>query len=211
MLPASLPTRRRLVLVGLLLVLGGCVSAPPENRDDICAIFQEKGGWYKDAKRASKRWGAPIPVMMSFMHQESSFVARAKPPRKKILWIIPGPRPASAKGYSQAINETWAAYQKSTGRWTADRNHFDDAIDFMGWYIDQSHRTNRIDKGDAYNGYLAYHEGQGGFARRSFAGKNWLLDAARTVSNRSNTYTTQLNGCRKSLDRGWLLRLLPFF
>jgi len=148
--------------------------------------------------------------MMSFMYQESSFKANAKPPRRKILWIIPGPRPASAKGYSQATDETWEAYERATGRWGADRNDFDDAIDFMGWYIDYSYRTNKIKKNDAYNLYLAYHEGQGGYARATYRNKKWLIDTAHKVSGRASTYTSQLNSCEKELNRGWLSRLIPF-
>lgn len=197
------------LLLAAVLVLAGCASAPPEEREDVCEIFFEKGGWYKDARRASRRWGAPIPVMMSFIYQESGFQKRAKPPRRKILWVIPGPRPASAKGYSQAINETWKNYQKSTGRWGADRNHFDDAIDFVGWYIDQSNEINGIAKGDAYNQYLAYHEGHGGFERKTHRNKRWLLNAATEVAARADRYETQLNGCEKQL-RGGFLRFLPF-
>ncbi|MDA9285975.1 hypothetical protein N9514_04245 [Pseudomonadales bacterium] len=187
----------------VLLSLVGCASAPPEKPDNLCEIFYEKSGWYKDARKAARRWGTSIPVMMAFIHQESAFQSRAKPPRTKILWVIPGPRPASAYGYSQAIDETWDSYKRSTGSWGADRNDFDDAIDFIGWYNDQSHRRNRIGKTDAYNLYLAYHEGQGGFAKRSFAKKQWLKDVSKKVARRSSTYGTQLKGCEKNLDRGW--------
>ncbi len=201
----------RLFVAILFTSVVGCASAPPQERDDICAIFREKGSWYKHAYRSSKRWAAPIPVMMSFMYQESGFRANAKPPRRRILWIFPGPRPASAKGYAQATNEAWSDYEKATGRWGADRNDFDDAIDFIGWYVDLSYRVNKIPGADAYNGYLAYHEGQGGYARRTYSGKKWLLGTATTVANRAQTYTAQLQSCEKQLDRGWLSRLLPFF
>ena len=84
----------------LVVALTGCTSAPPEQKENICKIFSEKSGWYKDAKKSSRRWGTDITVMMSMMYQESSFMARARPPRTKILWVIPGPRPASAYGLS---------------------------------------------------------------------------------------------------------------
>jgi hypothetical protein len=200
---------RNVMTLSVLLMVGlaGCTSAPPQNPDNICETFEEKGGWYKDARKSSRRWGTSIPVMMSFIYQESAFKARARPPRTKILWIIPGPRPASAYGYSQATNETWASYQKSTGSWGADRNDFDDAIDFIGWYNDQSNRRNKIAKNDAYNQYLAYHEGQGGFAKNSFTKKKWLKDVARKVSDRADKYVQQLNSCEKKLNRGWFGRL----
>ena len=190
-----------LILVTTLLV--GCTSSTPKQQDNVCEIFREKRGWFDDAKDSQRKWGTSVPIMMAFIHQESRFQARAKPPRTKILWVIPGPRPASAYGYSQATDETWRAYKKATGAWSADRNNFEDAIDFVGWYNDQSYRRNQIQKTDAYHLYLAYHEGQGGFAKRSFRNKQWLKDVAKKVSARSQMYQKQLNSCEKSLSRGW--------
>jgi len=214
MAPEVEPAARRVGLTGcavlLSLVITACTTTPPADRDDICAIFDEKRSWYRQARKSERRWGTSIPVMMSIVHQESGFRARAKPPRRKILWVIPGPRPASAKGYSQATNESWTNYQKATGRWTADRNDFADAIDFVGWYNDQSQRRNGIGKSDAYNLYLAYHEGHGGFSRRSYRNKEWLQNAARTVAQRAATYESQWDGCKKRFTRGFFGRLLPF-
>jgi len=147
-------------------------------------------------------------VMMAFAHQESGFRANARPPRKKILWVLPGPRPASAFGFSQAIDSTWKAYKKSTGRRGADRNDFGDAMDFIGWYNDQSQTINKISKTDAYNLYLAYHEGHGGFRNRSFTRKQWLKNVAERVASRSDVYARQLQNCESSLNRGFLRRLL---
>ncbi|CAN0604511.1 unnamed protein product, partial [Ectocarpus sp. 12 AP-2014] len=58
---------------------------------------------------------------------------------------------------------------------------------------------------DAYRLYLAYHEGHGGYARRSYANKDWLLGVARKVSDRAARYEQQLGSCRKQLEdgRGW--------
>tara|TARA_B100000676_G_scaffold53958_1_gene53119 strand:- start:2303 stop:2968 length:666 start_codon:yes stop_codon:yes gene_type:complete len=200
--------RSILLLCAVAVVLTGCATNPPSNADDICAIFDEKRKWYRAAAKARTRWGSSIPVMMAFAYQESSFKAKARPPRRKILGFIPGPRPASAYGFAQATNETWQAYRKSTGRWGADRDDFGDAMDFVGWYNEQSNRRSKIAKTDAYNLYLAYHEGHGGFNRRSHAGKAWLKDAARKVASRSDRYGQQLSGCEKRLKRGWLSRLL---
>jgi len=51
---------------------------------------------------------------MAIIRQESSFQADAQPPRSRILWIIPGPRPSSAYGYSQALDGTWDWYRQAT-------------------------------------------------------------------------------------------------
>ena len=200
--PASLS--RTLKFGGLLLfclLMAGCATSPPKNTDNICAIFEEKSGWYKDVSKASKKWGVPISVIMAFMHQESRFKATAKPPRKKILGFIPGFRPSDAYGYSQALKSTWAVYQRDSGSYGADRDDFGDAADFVGWYNHQSYKRSGIRKDDAYHLYLAYHEGHGGFNRRTFKNKHWLKKVAKKVSARSIKYNRQLQVCEASLQR----------
>jgi hypothetical protein len=198
-------SQRLIALLSLVWLLGlaGCATQPPRQLDDLCKIFEEKSGWYKDARRAEKRWDSPIPVMMAIVYQESRFVAKAKPPRTKFLWIFPGPRPSSAYGYSQAKDETWENYRRASGRGGADRNDFDDAIDFVGWYNAQSRKRNGIANTDAHNLYLAYHEGHGGFERRTYRDKVWLKDVAREVSARATRYHQQLTRCREELDEPW--------
>lgn len=188
-----------------LLFMAGCASKPPSDVDNICQIFAEKDRWYADARAAEKEWGVPIPVLMAFVHQESRFTAKAKPPRKRIFGFIPGPRPSDAYGYSQALKSTWKDYERSAGRYGADRDDFGDAIDFVGWYNHQSWRRNGIARDDTYRLYLAYHEGHGGFARGSFNDKAWLKQVARKVSDRAQRYERQLTTCRAQLeeDRGW--------
>lgn len=190
-------------LVLIVLVLCSCVSAPPKHTDNICHIFDEKDGWYKKAKKASKRWGVPIAVNMAFIHQESRFESKAKPPRTKILWIFPGPRKSNAYGYSQAKKGTWKWYEKESGNGWADRDDFGDAIDFVAWYNHISSQRLKIAKTDAYALYLAYHEGHGGYSRRTWNNKGWLKNVAKKVSARANRYQQQLNKCEDRLDSSW--------
>lgn len=195
---------KRWLLPVIGMLAAGCATSPPTDVNDICAIFEEKGGWYDDADDARDRWGTPIPVMMAIMHQESRFKAKAKPPRKKILWVIPGPRPSNSFGYTQALKETWQIYQRDAGNYGADRDDFADSIDFIGWYNHQSYRRSGIRKDDPYHLYLAYHEGWGGFNKRSFRNKQWLKDVAKKVSRQSSRFTHQLNSCEEDLkDDGW--------
>ena len=185
-------------------LLSACATSPPEQVDNGCDIFREKSGWYKDAKESRARWGVPISVSMAFMHQESRFVATAKPPRKKLWGVIPGPRPSDAYGYSQAKDSTWEWYQRSTGNYGADRDDFGDAIDFVGWYNNVSHKELGIDKQDAFRLYLAYHEGHGGYRKQSYRSKDWLVDVARKVDRQAKRYNSQLQECSEELEpRGW--------
>jgi len=198
----------RLLFIGLCCVLGSsCVTSPPKRTDDICAIFKEKRSWYKQAQKAAKRWDSNIPTIMAIIHQESGFVGNARPPRRKILWVIPGPRLSDAYGYPQAKDATWEWYQRSTGRWGADRRDFGDAADFVGWYNSQSRKRNGIAAHDVYSLYLAYHEGHGGFVRHSYEKKPWLKNVARKVQQRSARYQQQLLSCEAELQKS---RWWPF-
>lgn len=191
----------------ILLVLTGCASSPPQNPDNICSMFDERRSWYKGAVKSERRWGVPVWVSLAIIYQESSFEARAKPPRTKILWVIPGPRPSSAFGYAQVLDETWNDYKEAAGNWGARRSDFRDAVDFIGWYNYNSYRRNGIGRDDAYNLYLAYHEGNGGYARGTYRDKAWLMDAARSVQGRADNFRNQYEGCRKHLARPWFLRI----
>jgi hypothetical protein len=193
----------RLACLLAVCLLAGCATSAPRNVNDICDIFRDKSGWYDDASDSRDEWGTPIPVMMAMMHQESRFEAKAKPPRKKILGFIPGPRPSSAYGYSQAKKSTWKEYKSSAGNYGADRDDFGDAIDFIGWYNYKSHKRSGISRNDAYRLYLAYHEGHGGYNRGTYRSKPWLKDVARKVERKANTYQRQLSGCEDDLDDGW--------
>ena len=181
------------------LLLTACTTAPPRNVNDACAIFSEYGDWFAAAKTASQRWGAPLPVLLAIIHQESAFQADAQPPRTWYLGLIPGPRPSSAYGFSQALEGTWEDYKTATGNLDADRDQFNDAVDFVGWYINQSAKRNRIAHNDAYNQYLAYHEGPGGYAKGSYRQKPWLMKRAQRVRQQADRYRAQLNRCESRL------------
>ena len=180
-----------------------CSTAPPENIVNSCEIFAEKDDWYTAARDSYEKWGVPIHVQLAVIYQESRFVQDAKPPRQKLLWVIPWTRPSSAYGYGQIKDSTWDWYLKSTGRRWADRDDFDDVVDFIGWYGDMSHRKLGISKGDAYSQYLAYHEGHGGFQRKTYKNKKWLLRVASKVQARATNYAAQLKQCEDSLGKGW--------
>ncbi len=182
-----------------LLSLSQCTSVP-KNINNVCSVFDSDSDWYDEAKEASEKWGTSIPVMMAIMRRESGFIDDARPPRRWYLGFIPGSRPSSAYGYAQALDGTWSDYKKSTGRWFADRDDFDDAIDFIGWYLNVSQRKLGIKQRDAYRHYLAYHEGWGGYRSGSYNSKPALKTWAKQVQTTASRYTMQLNRCRGQLE-----------
>ena len=193
-----------LILIPLLALLS-CANKPPVFTEDVCLIFTEKKSWYKAAKRSEEDWGIPISVSMAFINQESSFVANARPDRTQLLGFIPWKRKSSARGYAQAIDGTWEMYLEETGSWFKQRNDFDDAVDFIGWYNSKSVKELGIAKDDARALYLAYHEGIAGFKKGNHRSKPWLLGVADEVNNKSNIYNQQLQSCKKKLGRKFFL------
>ena len=189
----------------------GCATTPPPRSiSNVCEIFRENPKWYRSARRSYERWDVPVPVLMAIIHQESRFRADARPPRRSCLWIFPGPRPSSAYGYTQAGNETWKEYRNSTGNTGADRDNFEDAVDFVGWYCHLSYLRCSISKNDAYHLYLAYHEGHGGFSRKTYRKKAWLVQVARKVESTAQAYKGQLASCEREFQRRGCCLLWPF-
>jgi len=192
-----------------LLLIAGCAHTPPKQIENICDIFEEKSGWYDAAEDMRDEWGVPIHVPMAMMYQESTFRHNAKPPRDYIFFgLIPWGRVSSAYGFAQAMDGTWADYKRETGNRFADRDRFEDAIDFMGWYISKTHKLNRISKWDAGTQYLNYHEGWSGYRNRTYAKKDWLKRVSYRVDERAKRYAGQLNRCEDDLKKGWFMRLI---
>lgn len=192
-----------LLLVICLQLLAGCATTPPKNTSDICALFTEKKSWYKSAKKSQKKWQIPLTTSMAILYQESSFKARARPPRRRLLGFIPWKRPSSAYGYAQALDATWKGYKEKTGHWSADRDKFADAIDFVAWYSRDAVKLTDVASADAYGLYLVYHEGVGGYRRGRYHNKTQLKSVARQVQSRAKRYHQQYVGCQQRLDKKW--------
>ncbi len=180
------------------LVVGSCSSSPsgpPSTQNDICSIFAERPNWREAVFDSAVRWGAPVEVQMAIIWKESSFRSEARPPKKYVLGIIPWGRASSAFGFAQAINSTWDWYRRETGNSGADRDDFDDAADFVGWYMAKTLVTNGVLMNDAFSQYLAYHEGHTGYRRGNWRSKAWLQQAAKRVADQAMRYRGQIHRC----------------
>ncbi len=189
-------TSKSLLIILSCVLLASCNRKVPDNVNNLCDIFSEKKRWHKHAKTSTQKWGTPIHVQMAILSQESGFKYDAKPGRKKLLGFIPWTRKSSAYGYAQVLDETWDEYAKDTKNWGADRDSFKDSIDFVGWYTYNTQKITKVSKWDAYNQYLAYHEGRGGYMKKTYANKKWLKDVARKVDNNAKKFSAQLKTCK---------------
>ena len=199
--PAARMGRRRWLGVGLAAALlavlaAGCAPSPPNRQQDLCAVFHQNPDWYDYARDAEERWGTPTPILMAFVHHESSYRSNARPPRKHVLWFIPWGRVSSAKGYAQAQDPAWEDYQKERGSFWRSRSDMEDALDFIGWYNHATSNELGIAKTDARNLYLAYHEGRGGYRSGAWKEKPKLQGIATQVADTAQRYEAQLNRCK---------------
>ena len=193
----------------IVLLAAGCASAPPKSQENLCEVFHQSPDWYDYARKSAKQWGTPVHVLMAFVRHESSYRARAKPPRKKFLFI-PLWRPSSAKGYAQAKNPVWNEYEDERGRFFRSRADMEDALDFIGWYNHKTWKQLGIDRSDARNLYLAYHEGRGGYARGTWKKKKAVRDTAEKVTRTATQYRTQLERCEAQFRCDAWYQVWPF-
>lgn len=184
----------------LLAALGSCGSrdnSAPRQLDNACSIVSERPSYLRAFRATERKWGVPIPALMAIIYQESKFIGNNRTPHQYALGVIPIGRQSSAFGYSQALDATWAEYQRAEGGRGARRDDIRDATDFMGWYMAQTVAETGVPLSDTRNQYLAYHDGRTGYLRGTWRSKGWLIRIANEVDDRAIMYDAQLRSCRK--------------
>lgn len=149
-------------------------------------------------------------IQMAFVRHESSFRSHARPPFEWAFFIIPLGRPSSAKGYAQAQDPVWGEYQAERGSLFRSRSDMEDALDFIGWYNDKTWRQLGISRDDAYDLYLAYHEGRGGYRRGTWRDKPGVQETARKVERTAGQYQAQLAACEDRFRCDSWYQIWPF-
>lgn len=188
----------RNLAIPLLLSLSACATAP-RHINNVCAVFDQRDGWFNDwqqaAYSASAKYGIAMPILMATIRKESGFNADARPSRKYLLGLIPWGYVSTADGFSQALDGTWDQYRRETGNVTAQRSNFADAIDFVGWYYAKSAALLNIPRDDIYHLYLAYYLGwdayQLGAWRENPSAQRHALDVTKMAAD----YASQLQQC----------------
>ena len=181
---------KKILLSSVLVVCSGCAdihhdeSLGTNSPLDACKMLTQNRDWMVATHNAYIKWGIPVSVQLSVIKHESSFNRDASATT------------SSAYGYAQALNNTWSDYKKDTGNKTASRGSFFDSTDFIGWYWSKVNSAVKLSPYDAGDFYLAYHEGIGGFQKRSFLKKRWLMRKTRKIQSVANRYRFQINKCR---------------
>jgi hypothetical protein len=189
---------RALALVLLVAACGGeRTGSAPSDLDNACRILDQRPEYVRAFRATERAWGVPVAVQMAVIYQESKFVPNARPPQQFALGVIPMGRQSSAMGYSQALDGTWAEYQRERGGRRARRDSIHDATDFMGWYMSETAQTLGVPLNDTERQYLAYHEGRTGYANGSYQRKAWLMEVASGLEERAAMYDAQLRSCRR--------------
>jgi len=191
-------------------VLVGCAAHPPQDTGNLCSIFREHPDWYDYAAAAEERWNTPAHILMAFVRHESTFRHNARPPRDWFLGLIPLPRKSSAYGYAQAKDEVWSEYEAERGRLFTSRSDMKDALDFVGWYNNNSHERLSISYWNPEHLYLAYHEGHAGYRSGRWKNKPDLVRLAERVGQRARDYGWQLRQCEGEFKCDGLLEFWPF-
>ena len=185
-------------LLILILFLTAC-SSVPKNTNNSCAIFEDRYLWYKHTKKVEEKWGIPVYIQLAFIKKESDFNFLARPPRHKLFKVIPYKRKSSSFGYSQAIKSSWNLYRKETGNKLALRTSFRSSVDFVGWYLNKSHKILKIPKNDAYKLYLSYYLGWSDY--KNYSKDKKAIIYAKSVKDIASKYRKQLTTCRDQLNR----------
>ena len=185
-------------LLILILFLTAC-SSVPKNTNNSCTIFEDRYLWYKHTKKVEEKWGIPVYIQLAFIKKESDFNFLARPPRHKLFKVIPYKRKSSSFGYSQAIKSSWNLYRKETGNKLALRTSFRSSVDFVGWYLNKSHKILKIPKNDAYKLYLSYYLGWSDY--KNYSKDKKAIIYAKSVKDIASKYRKQLTTCRDQLNR----------
>ena len=176
-------------------------SSIPKSTKNACSIFSERYLWYKYTKNSSEKYGAPVHVILAFVNKESGFNRWAKPQRTKLFKVIPYKRPSSSFGYSQAVKKTWEQYKNDTNNPLALRTRFKDSVMFIGWYINKTHKVNKIPFNDSYRHYLNYYLGWGNYANKTYQSDKKVIIFAKKVRDQAKLYKKQLSKCEKKLNK----------
>jgi hypothetical protein len=176
-------------------LLAGCVVEEPVAgyEKDICQFVHSHRGWKNALRKAERHYGITPGTVMSVIYHESSFRSHVRPPRDWVLGVFPV-RTRTEYGYGQVKDITWQWYLEKDPGLFRSRTSFSDTVRFIGWYYQHYKKVSRETNQPAYDFYLAYHEGLGGYQRLT-AVNDWLHKKSSSVQKVADEFDLVLRDC----------------
>jgi hypothetical protein len=181
----------RFFILFLALTIAGCHSSSPKDVENACAIYREFPEWRTIGEDVQRRFGTPPSLQLAIIYTESHFNSTAHPPREYGHVF----NESSARGYAQALDGAWRNYLQATHQLGANRENFEDASNFIGWYTSVTKSRLGIPYSNARDHYLAFHEGWGGFSSGSYKNNKRLIRIAQKTQEQALLYHNQLLHC----------------
>ena len=192
---------RYIVKLLLFCFLTACSTEKVSKTDDVCTVFNKNYDWYRAAYHAQKKHNIDANIIMAVMAQESNYIYNARPSKHYVFNFIPWGYKTSARGYAQIIDGAWDDYKKENNKWFPSRHSFNDASDYIGWYLNKASNNLKIKRNDSYHLYLAYHQGLSGYKRHEEKHNQKLDLIAKKVQRNTFRYQKEFKQCQNTL---WL-------
>lgn len=169
-----------------------------KNKEDACIIVKKNPDWLKAMYRTQLVYNIPISTQLAFVKHESNFKRKARPLNKNRKSIFDKKYASTAYGYAQALDGTWKEYQTTFNNKRLKRTNYGHSVDFIGWYNNR-HIKAGMNPNNISHLYLAYHEGLGGYRKKTYNKKPWLVNYSKAVEMSAQKYHRQLNLCKPEI------------
>ncbi|MDC3180935.1 transglycosylase SLT domain-containing protein [Gammaproteobacteria bacterium] len=183
------------MIFAILSLLSGCVVEEPQAgyEKDICQFVHAHSRWSSVLRKTEQEFEISPGLVMSVIYHESSFRSHVRPPRDIVLGVFPV-RLRTEYGYGQIKDMTWQWYLEKDPGLFRSRTSFADTARFIGWYYKHYLAVSRPTKKRAYDFYLAYHEGLGGYQRLTQI-NDWLDRKSNSVQKYADQFDLVLRDC----------------
>ena len=179
------------VLVIAGLILSGCFgSKPVKQEQDICKILDDKKVWIAPALQAESKYGTPLYVTLA---------------------LLETPLTDLKKKHVKPRSTDWDDYRIRSERWDATPYNPSDAVDFIGWFAQESIKRNKIAVDDVSAHYLNMRLGHGEYFRLDRTKYPELVSQSRVVDAKAQAWKAQINQCRDSWEKKSWYQSLKFW
>ncbi|MCP4588775.1 hypothetical protein [Pseudoalteromonas sp.] len=176
-----------LPLLALVMGLSGCFGSEVRQQLNICEELDNYDEWIEATVSTQLKYGTPISLSLALLELPLSDLD------KKHV------RPRAAD---------WDEYRIRSERWGASPHEAEDAVDFIGWFTQQSGTRNSISWDDVSAHYLALRLGHGDYQRFDKSKFPELNQQAQQVELRAQRWQRELTACKQQWqNESWYNKL----